>query len=606
MVEFGSADIPQPLLIRSYTEFITISREISTLEASLLELQSLLSDWKSVPESLSGLSSYAADDPALRRSIASSIGSSSNVPASTRRSSVADLQSLYRTQLQALYSQVSGSQKFIPLIPGRHVVAETSAFVELNPATYKVKGGVHLFLLDDLVLVAAVKRRTGAEEMKAKKGGESDGKLVAEKCWMLAEVTVVDVKDSGGQCHPLRTLGFDVLISRTFDSADLTNAIKIRRGKETLIFRTDKPDSKRSLLLSFRKVAEELASRKRREIEKEQEKRRTLWQVDMAQGGVPPMPNLPSGISSSRMSASNSAVGTPEDGMSRAASADGTRGKDVRYIEEWTDEVTVALALKNWEEAVELIEEGQSNSSHLYFDSNLTHVSIIASTGKERLIGFAAADATDPIPAVLLRQRLASQQDLLLGHLSTSIQSPTIRKPALVTLVSFFYRLEQADLARSTFLSARTDILKRRVGQINWERGETIQYLNELAVVWFMGVSVTAQWYLNAFRENSMASGESPAWRTPLAVSQAEPRHVLVSPHRSRQVVEGASRSLRSHVQGSDLHTRPGACSHRGGARDRPVAQQEGALSNHWNRLDLLLLLTSFLLGSSCTTSDWT
>lgn len=565
VVEFGNADIPQPRLLHSYTEFITISREISTLEASLLELQSLLSDWKAVPESLSGLSSDAADDPALRRSIASSLGSSSNVPASTRRSSIADLQSLYRTQLQALYSQVSGSQKFIPLIPGRHVVAETSAFVELNPATYKVKGGVHLFLLDDLVLVAAVKRRTGAEEMKEKKGGESDGKLLAEKCWMLAEVTVVDVKDSGGQ-YPLRTLAFDVLISRACDSADLTNAIKIRRGKETLIFRTDKPDSKRSLLLSFRKVAEELASRKRREIEKEQEKRRTLWQVDMAQGGVPPMPNLPSGISSSRMSASNSAVGTPEAGMSRAASADGTRGKDIRYIEEWTDEVTVALALKNWEEAVELIEEGQSNGSHLYLDSNLTHVSIVAWTGKERLIGFAAADATDPIPAVLLRQRLATQQDLLLGHLSTSLQSPTIRKPALVTLVSFFYRLEQADLARSTFLSARTDILKRRVGQIKWERGETIQYLNELAVVWFMGVSVTAQWYLNAFRENSMASGESSAWRTPLAVSQAEPRHVLVSSHRSRQVVEGASRSLRGHVQGSDLHARPGPCSHRGGA----------------------------------------
>lgn len=35
---------------------------------------------------------------------------------------------------------------------------------------------------------------------KGKEGGEDgrEGRLVAEKCWILAEVTVVDVKDSGG------------------------------------------------------------------------------------------------------------------------------------------------------------------------------------------------------------------------------------------------------------------------------------------------------------------------------------------------------------------------------------------------------------------------
>jgi hypothetical protein len=185
----------------SYTEFITISREIATLETSLVELQTLLHDWKSVPESLSGLSSLA-DDASQRKSSSSS---TTGGPAArdgggngSRRSSVADLQSLYRTQLQALYSQVAGSQKFIPMIPGRHVVAETGAFVELNPATYKAKGGVHLFLLDDLVLIAGVKRRPGGDDKKDGSRGGDDGRLVAEKCWQLAEVTVVDVKDSNG------------------------------------------------------------------------------------------------------------------------------------------------------------------------------------------------------------------------------------------------------------------------------------------------------------------------------------------------------------------------------------------------------------------------
>lgn len=146
---------------------------------------------------------------------------------SSRRSSVADLQTLYRTQITTLWSSVSGSQKFVPLIPGRHVVAEASTFVELNPATYKVKGAVRIFVLDDLVLVAGIRKsrlgggsisRRGGEgnegggslsarsslngrDGKGGVGGETagrEGTLVAERCYVLTEVTVVDAKDSGG------------------------------------------------------------------------------------------------------------------------------------------------------------------------------------------------------------------------------------------------------------------------------------------------------------------------------------------------------------------------------------------------------------------------
>lgn len=155
--------------------------------------------------------------------------------------------------------------------------------------------------------------------------------------------------------------------------SELTHAIKIRRGKETLIFRTERPEDKRSLLVSFRRVAEELAARKRREIEKEQDKRRTLWQGGdsfSAQGGgvgggVPALPGLPGGVPrSGRLGSSASALGAEANvALSRASSLDGSRGKEVRFVDEWTDEVTVALALKNWEEAVELIEEGACTRS---------------------------------------------------------------------------------------------------------------------------------------------------------------------------------------------------------------------------------------------------
>jgi exocyst complex component 8 len=173
----------------------------------MLELKDLLAEWKTVPELLGlevgvedtgngkGMNSrelvivrrygfyllIRVPEPVERRK--------------TARNSLLDLQNLYRTQLQSLWTTISGSQKFLPLLPGRHLVCEAKNFVELNSATYKIKQNVELFLLSDLLLVAARKRKRGDEETKADK----DGRLVAERCWNLTEVVIVDVKDSGGE-----------------------------------------------------------------------------------------------------------------------------------------------------------------------------------------------------------------------------------------------------------------------------------------------------------------------------------------------------------------------------------------------------------------------
>lgn len=106
------------------------------------------------------------------------------------RNSLADLATLYKTQLSALWEGVEGSQKLLPYVPGRHLIAESASFLELNAATYKPKQNVHLFLLNDAMLVSVKKRRgTG--------GGVT--RLVAERCFNLSEIVVVDLKDGGGE-----------------------------------------------------------------------------------------------------------------------------------------------------------------------------------------------------------------------------------------------------------------------------------------------------------------------------------------------------------------------------------------------------------------------
>lgn len=114
---------------------------------------------------------------------------------------------------------------------------------------------------------------------------------------------------------------------------------------------------------------------------------------------------------------------------------------------------------------------------------------------------------SDPPTALILRQKLAPLQTSLLACLCYDLSSPTLRKTTLTHLVQLFTRLEQPDLARATFLKARTEVMRKRVRTIKFE-GDIPLYVNELAVVSFMGVKHTSDWYLAGFKESGMASGQ--------------------------------------------------------------------------------------------------
>ena len=141
---------------------------------------------------------------------------------------------------------------------------------ELNAATYKVVSIVRFVILDDAVLVA--KRRGGGATATGSSSGESGGKLVADRCWPLNEMLVLDTKDTVSK------------YSTSLESVDnshpllgMTNVFKIRHGKETHVYRTEASTDKKTLLGQFRQVAEELAARRRKEREGEHERRKSMW-----------------------------------------------------------------------------------------------------------------------------------------------------------------------------------------------------------------------------------------------------------------------------------------------------------------------------------------
>ena len=94
---------------------------------------------------------------------------------------------LYANQMQTLHQQIEGSSKFVPTTPGRHVVSEMDNILALNAATYKVDHPVRFVVLDDAVLVARIRRRRNNVE---------NDRLVAERCWPLNEMLVLDTKDT--------------------------------------------------------------------------------------------------------------------------------------------------------------------------------------------------------------------------------------------------------------------------------------------------------------------------------------------------------------------------------------------------------------------------
>ncbi|GAA5946666.1 hypothetical protein JCM3775_001139, partial [Rhodotorula graminis] len=408
----------QKSVFNNYADFVLISKEIATLENEMLELKGVLEEWRTVPESLEG--GWGDDDLLM--------GGGLNRRA--QRNSIADLATLYKSQLSALWEGVEGSQKFLPYVAGRHIITEASTFVELHAATYKPKQPVHLFLLNDAMLVS-VKKRRGP-------GIGGSVRLVAERCFNLSDIVVVDLKDAG----------------------DLQNAVKIKRGKETIIYRTDKPEDKKMLLLAFKKVAEELMNKRRKEMLSEAEARkgdprgfRSEFDGTFASSGFSPAAIL---------------------GVGR----DDPSGKDLSWIGDFSDELAVSIATREFEDAVVWVEKGKSILPQIAGDAHASQ---------------------------LFRAKLDQRTTELVSALLHDLSDHAIRKSGVVRTTTWLLRLGQGERARETFLSARGRLVRKRARQIKFE-GDISMYISELAMVCFTLIKNTCEWYMAAFKDNRMAS----------------------------------------------------------------------------------------------------
>lgn len=247
--------------------------------------------------------------------------------------------------------------------------------------------------------------------------------------------------------------------------SDLTNALKIKRGKEVCVCRAARPEDKKALLSAFRQVSQELAEKRRKESEAEQERRKTLWHGEASTNRMTRMSLFMDGGGNARPLTT---IGTSV-----------TDDSDLLWIDEYGDDLTMAIATQDWDQGVKLVERGQD------------------------LLRTVANNAT---ATELLKFKLDTLRPNLITQIAKDLGSPDIRKAAAAQLIALLQRLSRAELARDTFLKARHDLMLRLVRTIKHE-GDISMYVHELSVVCFTIVRHTSDWYMNAFKDNAMASG---------------------------------------------------------------------------------------------------
>ena len=340
-----STDLQQNVY-QNRTQFIKISKEAEKLRGEMRTLRSLMSELTGTLGQASVQASV--DPPALGSRSTSDEDLAMRARKQGRRTSVANLEIMWNTQLQALWKNVEGSQKFLPAIPGRHIVHESGNWIELDAATWKPKRSSHLFLVNDHFMVATRKRKrvdpNNAPNSDAAK--KAPTKLVAERCFPLQEVDLVDLASSNGSSS--RANGND--------RRDMSSAIALRYGHESFTFRVDRPGTsdKADLLLNFRKTSDELRKAVRADDEeitnKSKETMNYLVQRDPV---VFQKQELLSSLSKSS-----------KDRAEVLIDVDGKQ-KNFRWIEGQIDELDMEVAMQRFEDAVNDVERLRKLSQSL-------------------------------------------------------------------------------------------------------------------------------------------------------------------------------------------------------------------------------------------------
>lgn len=462
----AAADLQQNIY-QNRTHFIKISKEAGKLKGEMRTLRNLMAELKTNTTALrqaSSASKSASDMSGLGGSgSGSGSGFSTGLSKRDKRSSVADRTALWNSQMQALYKNVEGSQKFLPMAMGRHVVQNAGPWIELDNATYKSRRAMQIFLLNDHLLVASRKKR--------KADGPGSGgtgpmlKLVADRCWPLLDIDVIDMAASAEVLGGGAGAGNGGGTISSSSRSKLTDAIMVRGvGQETVIYRTEKPDDpeKAALVLNIRKVVEELRRGIQSEMEANNKAKETINYFASRDPGLLQKADL---------------LETLSDIKDMLIEVDGKQ-QNLRWVESQMDELDIDIALQQFEPSVARVEKIQGLARGLKNNA-------VA----QDFIEFKVEERSARLAALLIRELIDSHNQ----------QRKTRRN------LSWLTRLGFEDRAREAYLEARSGTIQKRSRQCIFQ-GDLHLYIWELSFVYFSIIRNTVSCFQSCFPPSVMST----------------------------------------------------------------------------------------------------
>ncbi|KAI9821904.1 MAG: exocyst complex component exo84 [Pycnora praestabilis] len=432
-----STDLQQNVY-QNRTQFIKISREAEKLKGEMRTLRSLMSELEST-----------LNQPTPYNSVSRK---------KANRGSIADQEVLWNSQLQSLWKNIEGSQKFLPAIPGRHVLQRSEYWSELNAATWKPMRSVTIILLNDHLLVATQKRARMDQPSpnaigSSPKPPPTPSKFVAQRCWPLQDIKVDDLTATSA------TVGANGMKK---PREDLQNAIRVNIGRESFTFRHERStsDEKDNLLQNIRKTVDEL----HRSLSAEAgETRKTRDSIKYLASRDPALSNQTALLENLSNSMS-------KDKPNVLIEVDG-KPQNFRWVETQIDELDIDIALQRFEESVMRVEK-------------LRHLSrgLKGNAIAQDLMNFKLDERASKLAVLVTRQLVDTHS----YHNATQGN------------VGWLRRLGFEDRAREAYLHARSTVITKRTRQCIFE-GDLFQYIFQLSFVYFTIIKNTVSIYQSCF-----------------------------------------------------------------------------------------------------------
>ena len=413
------------------TQFIKISKDAEKLKEEMRTLRNLMSEVTGILGQATAAGSASETDAKAKRR--------------GNRSSVANLEALWNTHLQTLWKRVEGSQKFLPAVPGRHILYESGRWVELNAATWKARRRVYLILLNDHLLLASEKKRMDPSAGAApsvlnstndprQKRAQQQSQLVADRCFPLQDVYLTDIGT-----RP-KAPGANSPTSADPQNPSNSNAVNVRIGSESFTFGTTSSQDaseKGKFLTNFRKASEDLRKQLASETENREKARESVNYYATRTSGLWKRADLMDGLNDRSASMSSpTPSGGSTTGSSMLLDVSG-RTRSIRDIESEIDSLDIDIALQRFESAVPKVESLRETAK-----------GIRGNAWAQDVVSFKVDERASKLAAVLVRA---------LCEEGASGWGAHVRKH-----VGWMVRLGEEARARDGWLHARSGIVRKR------------------------------------------------------------------------------------------------------------------------------------------------